>query len=214
MLKVNNLVGFGRRRLISEPSGITLVGTSAGGGTTDLPAGLQEGDYVIAQMAADDNNISSVSGWITIQTRLSSARGVTVAKVMGATPDTDIVVNSNQAVTMMAFRGVDTANPQDVAHTAGNGSGSPNPLAITPITDRCAIVITGALDDDEVAVSTTAPAGFGDLVASNDGNQNATSMMAWLLQETASTINPGAFVTGAADDYWTVTMALRPASGA
>lgn len=192
-----------------EAAGISLVGTSSGGGTTNLPAGLQENDHVVVQIASDDYDINSVPGWTTIQTRLSSARGVLVAKRMGSTPDTIIVVDARCAVVSMAFRGVDITTAEDVTHQSLSGFGSPNPPAITPITNGCAIVISASLDDKEAAGSMVAPTGFGDLVVSDEGSQNATAMMAWLSQTTASMINPEAFV-GSSDDNWTTTQALRP----
>lgn len=211
MLRVNNLVGFGL--VLGGTTGISLVGTSTGGGTTNLPAGLQEGDYVIAQCAADSNDISSVSGWTTIQTRLSSARGITVAKFMGASPDASISVNSAQSVCIMAFRGVDPDTPQDVSNTsASSGSNSnPNPPAINPDTENCAIVISASLDDQNEGGNMVAPAGFEDVISSSDGSEAATAMMAWKIHETATSINPGNF-TGASDEWWAATQALRPAS--
>lgn len=192
-----------------EADGISLVGTSSGGGITTLPAGLQENDHVVVQIASDDYDVNSVSGWTTIQTRLSSARGVLVAKRMGPTPDTSIVVDARCAVVCMAFRGVDITIAEDVTHQSLSGFGAPNPPAITPITNGCAIVISASLDDQEAAGSMVAPTGFGDLVVSDEGSQNATAMMAWQRQTTASMVNPGAF-SGSSDDNWTTTQALRP----
>lgn len=192
-------------------AGITLVGTAAGSGTTILPAGLLENDYVVVQTVADSNEISSIIGWETIQTRLSSARGICVAKRMGSTPDTSIIVNSNHSVVCMAFRGVNTSLAQDVANTSSfaGTNAVPNPPAITPATDGCAIVISASLDDDRVADVISAPAGFSDLVVSDDGGSAGTVMMAWALQSAAETIDPGNF-TGSSDEYWAATQALRP----
>lgn len=213
MLRGNNLTGFGRRRVLAGAAGITLVGTSSGAATLTMPAGLQENDYVIVQLAADSYETNSIAGWTTIQTRLSSARGITVAKFMGATPDTSLSVNSNNSTVCMAFRGVNLAQPQDVANTSSSSgsSGNPNPAAITPVTDGCAIVISASLDDKRNAGSITVPAGFTDLVDSDTGGSAATAMMAWALQGTAATIDPAAFVTSPNDEYWTATQALRPA---
>lgn len=212
MLRVNNLVGFGL--ILGASKGITLVGTNTGGGTTSMPAGLREGDYVVVQCAADSNDINSVSGWTTIQTRLSSARGILVAKFMGASPDANISVSAAQSVCIMAFRGVDTSTPQDVSNTNdSSGSNSlPNPPAINPDTENCAIVISAALDDRNAGGSIVAPSGFEDVISSSDGSENATAMMAWKIHETATSINPGNFTGGGNDEWWAATQALRPAS--
>jgi hypothetical protein len=114
----------------------------------------------------------------------------------------------------MAFRGVDPDTPQDVSHTfdSSGSNGQPNPPAITPVTDNCAIVISAALDDRTAGGSMVAPAGFEDVISSSDGSEASVSMMAWKIQETAASINPGTFTGAANDEWWAVTQALRPAS--
>lgn len=193
--------------------GITLVGTNTGGGTTSMPAGLLEGDYVVLQTAADNYDPSGVSGWDLIQERLSSARGFLVAKFMGASPDTEVVLDSRLSVCVMAFRGVDQATPQDVPNTSSftGSSSAPNPPSITPASDGCGIVISASLDDKNEGGSVTAPTGFQDVISSSDGSESATAMMAWTLQATAAAIDPAAFGSGS-DENWTATQALRPAS--
>lgn len=192
-------------------SGISLVGTSTGGGTTALPSYLEEGDYVIVHTAADNYDPNGVSGWTTLQTRLSSARGFLAAKFMGTSPETEIILDSRLSVCVIAFRGVDPGQPQDVANASSfSGSGAtPNAPSITSITNGCAIVVSASLDDKIEGGDVTAPLGFQDVISSSDGSEAATAMMAWAPQDFAAPINPAAFGSGS-DEYWAVTQAIRP----
>jgi hypothetical protein len=95
------------------------------------------------------------------------------------------------------------------------GTGMPNSPAITTNTNGEVIISIGFLDDDVVASSVTAPAGFTLIGAAEYGIQNAgaTVMAAFTQQATAGAINPGVF-GGTGNDAWAAsTIALRPIAG-
>jgi hypothetical protein len=95
------------------------------------------------------------------------------------------------------------------------GTGMPNSPAITTNTNGEVIISIGFLDDDVVASSVTAPAGFTLIGAAQYGIQNAgaTVMAAFTQQATAGAINPGVF-GGTGNDAWAAsTIALRPIAG-
>jgi hypothetical protein len=140
-------------------------------------------------------------------------------KVMGGTPDT--VITFNQANlgefttgVLQVWRGVDTGTPIDnTPTTASSGAGMPNPPSYTTITNGALVVAIGFLDDDNVASSVTAPAGYGDLLAHDNTatGGNATTMMASLEKVTAGAEDPAAFGGSGTDAWRAVTFALRPA---
>jgi hypothetical protein len=108
-------------------------------------------------------------------------------------------------------------NPLDVT-TPGVSTGTvgmPNSPAITTVTNGDVIVSLGFLDDEVVASSVTAPAGYTLVGAAQYGGveNGATVMAAFTQQATAGNTNPGAF-GGTGTDAWVgSTFALRPIAG-
>lgn len=97
---------------------------SADAGTTyNLPSGLLENDYVLVFAVASDGlgtfgTPMNSTGWTELS-RSARYRGIW-GKVMGATPDTSVDIDDasfpdTTAIIIIAFRGVDTTTPQDVA---------------------------------------------------------------------------------------------------
>jgi hypothetical protein len=98
--------------------------------------------------------------------------------------------------------------------STGN-AGMPNSPAITTVTNGDVIVSLGFLDDDRVASSVTAPAGYTLIGAVQNATtaNGSTVMAAFTQQATAGNTNPGAF-GGAGSDPWVgSTFALRPIAG-
>ena len=106
---------------------------SADAGTTyNLPSGLLENDYVLVFAVASDGlgtfgTPMNSTGWTELS-RSARYRGIW-GKVMGATPDTSVDIDDasfpdTTAITIIAFRGVDTTTPQDVAmvHSASTAT--------------------------------------------------------------------------------------------
>ena len=115
---------------------ITEVGreiyNSADAGTTYTLPTVLENDYVLVFAVASDGlgtggTPMNSSGWTELS-RAARYRGIW-GKVMGATPDTSVDIDDasfpdTTAITIIAFRGVDTTTPQDVAmvHSASTAT--------------------------------------------------------------------------------------------
>jgi hypothetical protein len=108
-------------------------------------------------------------------------------------------------------------NPLDVATpaVATGAAGMPNSPAITTVTNGDVIVSLGFLDDEVVASSVTAPAGYSLIGAAQYGTieNGATVMAAFTQQATAGATNPGAFGGSGTDAWVGSTFALRPVAG-
>lgn len=193
-----------------------LVGTFASDNTSSesLPAAIAEGDIVLV-VCHQDNSAKTVTstGYTTIYSSGGSENGRYYYKVMGASPDGTITFNQTDGIAIgQVWRGVNTSTPLDVTSTTATGvTGMPNPPSITPTTDGCLIVIMGALDDDSVESSVTAPSGFENILKQQDNSFVGTVMMATYLQSSAGAIDPDAFGGTGTDDWSAVTVALRPA---
>jgi hypothetical protein len=201
---------------------IEFVGASVlfdlGATTMAMPEGVEVGDLIIGIHARDaaathatpdgyDNISSSNSGTPTYNIVRKFMVGSVDANVprplaSGTPPNVSIAA---------AFRNVHPTTPLDVAATVTDGgSGMPNPPAITPVTNRAMIVACAMLDDDDIDF--TAPDGMQlvDTIKTNVGGVSAGA--AYLLQETAAEYDPAVFGGGGNDEWWAVTIALRPAS--
>jgi hypothetical protein len=149
---------------------ITEVGrkhyTSADGPTYNLPTVL-ENDYVLI-FSAGSNFYGSTgdpmnsSGW----TVLDSYNGYRWlwAKKMGATPDTTFNISAGtrgQALEVVAFRGVDTSTPQDVA-LGYTSSSSVHPSITTATNNALLIRWRYTFGDRDYSISEW-PIGYGGL---------------------------------------------------
>lgn len=215
------------------PSEWTLVGHLAEGvasGTASetkaLPAGVAQGDAVIIVLTSDGNILDGTDGNGGVQTPgyeivAQSSSSFTIPgyqvsmKFMGATPDTDVVIaqrdGAAQAVALQVWSGAAALEAPAVVAT-GDSTTMPDPPAYNVQTAGARVFAVMHLDDDDSADVTVAPAGYGDLLASDGGAPvlDATSAMA--SKEVAATglEDPGEFTTSF--DHWAaVTFALAPA---
>jgi len=225
--------------IITVPSNdIVTVGigsaTIAGGTATEektLPGSVQAGDTVIVNFTSDASidpggNGGGVlgQGYVDIVAGSSASipgRQVAYKKAL-AEGETTIVVEQRatlgSVMAMLVLRGVDQTTPLDVTPPAEatGGSGNPNPPSITPVTNKCAIVICGELDDDAVGASGGAPPNYTGTFVARDtelGDDNATVFLAVRILETAALEDPGAFTSTGGNDQWAAsTIAFRPAA--
>jgi hypothetical protein len=195
-----------------------------------LPADLQENDVVlvfVATPATTDRTLSeggatwSKSGeFYSNDTRDTNA--ALFVKIMGAVPDTNVEITQSGAATALvgialAYRGVDLANPLDVAVVGSTGinTGNPNPNAITPVSDNCQLVIFGASTITNSGQTPTAPANYTNrVIKPHSTNANLWAMAADRLLAVAGLENPGNWsISGSttSDSYTAVVVALRPA---
>lgn len=189
--------------------------------------GLQEDDvvYVAGGAAGFDASVVgraavNTSGYTDLENGYSGVANAAILsrKVMGATPDSSVTCaggsgsgfNLGAAYLVMAFRGVDTTTPEDVA-TADDDT-SYDPPSVDPVTDDCGVLAFGLV----AAVATlTAPSGYSNLdqQSSSNGTADYTIGGAWKLLSGSAAEDPGSFGGDDANDVWSATIAMRPAAG-
>lgn len=199
--------------------------------TVVLPGSPIENDVVIVAGASDaivgksgSLSIIVTSGYTILEEDLAADGPGHVAKFkqLGGTPDDSITFNQalsteDVACLIQVWRGADSSTPLDAARTVTTGgSVMPDSPSYTTITNIALVFAIGLLDDDNVAGSVTAPAGYSNLLAHDNtglGSDNATVMIASYEKATAGVEDPAAF-GGAGTDAWrAITFALRPAVG-
>jgi hypothetical protein len=198
---------------------ITFVGvaSSSNSSTIDISGlSLEEDDIVYVVGGHDDSDtINTPTGYTADIVEVSgSARCRTFYKIMGATPDTSVAgltSNSRCGHTAIAFRGVDTTTPLDVASQKAVQAGSNtdlNPPSITTVTDNSMILCGGFHDDDTGA--RTAPSGYTLGASYRVGSSGAggTVNTAYKILASFGSENPGVFA-GANDRWAAFTAALR-----
>lgn len=206
---------------------ITQSLTSLTGGVGTAPI---EGDFVVVVLSHVGEFSASpyftTSGYTEqvdlLANDIHDTTLVVGTKFMGATPDTEVVLdgsgNSLYGSTVMvhAWRGVDPSTPLDVAITTGTGtsSGIANAPSITPLTAGAQILVIGAAAGTYSSyLQNTGSALSNFLSARNNDTYNVSSAMgsvAW----TSGAYDPVAFTLAGADDTaWSwaaATIALRP----
>jgi len=225
---------------------ISFVGSAEGSSvpnadtTVDLSGiGLQEGDLVIVSAGiGDDDNaaldlVVNSSGYTElINTFSQDDDDVNLGvwwKIMDAVPDTSVVVegstggtDSSLAVVVMAFRGVDSTTPFDVARTSNTGINTfnPDPPSIDHNNPSGVwIVIAGASGHLLGGSGTyTFPTGYttNAIDRGQDDTNDITVGMGYRSSGVSDPENPGVMThtgTVSATNSWAaVTMALRPAT--
>ena len=215
LLKESGAVGGGPIELIDSGGFITPLDQSS-----ITITGIQSGDFVIIAGASDSEDMIAPSGWTTGYINNGSGTSSHGGYIYAFSSGTSITASSlagtgtggfSYAYIWQVFRGVNQSNPINAQAGVGSGgSGMPNPPSITTDVDGCMIVAMGMLDDDRVASSVGAPTDF-TLIYAQDADQYATCMTAYLLQETAGTINPDAFTSiGGSDNRIAITVGLNP----
>jgi hypothetical protein len=127
-------------------------------------ATLLEGDIVVINYVSSTNNVNRSNAEMTptgyteftstdlYQDDNHDANQLVSYKFMGATPDTTVTIPASDAttngvaVTIHAFRGVDTTTPSDVTPTTAGGinTGVADAAAIEPVTAGAWILACGA----------------------------------------------------------------------
>lgn len=228
-------IGFrGSAMASSSPSTDTTVSFSG-------ISGLAQNDLVIVAASMGDNDnlttldmINNSAGWTEMNTVRDTADVHDVHltlwyKFMGASPDADVVIegtgpgtDGSLAVVVMAFSGVDTTTPFDVASTSATGISSPH--ADPPSIDHnnpsgVWTVIAGAAGHILAGGCTfTFPAGYTTNAksGSRDDTFDTTVGLGYRSSGGSDPEDPGAMThscTLSVDNAWAAfTMALRPAT--
>lgn len=193
---------------------LVIVGYVIGAGTNnDIDMSISSPiDYTeIADLFSNDN----------IEANLGVFR-----KFMGETPDTTVVcvgdgnANSGVAAVAMAFRGVDTTTPMDVAATTATGLSSmhPDPPSIDWVTANTWTVIVGASGHGQNVRSYTFPTGYTTNAIDATGNDlNDGTVGIGYKTAPSDPENPGVMTLAGTDSatyaWAAVTIALREAVG-
>jgi PKD repeat protein len=210
--------GGGGGGAISKVDATATQNTSATTGVqVSKPAGVTAGDFLIAQITADNNpTMATPTGWTQVAGPISAGTGARVfvfsRVATGSEPASyTFTLSSAQKynAAMTAFRGVDATNPFDsAAATVGANSGAT--LTIGGVTTATAgALLVGGVGLNSGSTTVTPPSGWTESVES--GSVQTT--------ETASQPRPTAGASGAAK--WTLSAsttgagwmrALRPAA--
>jgi PKD repeat protein len=204
---------------------ISEVGSTATGNSAavtsvpiQVPSGVQAGDFLIAQITADNNPTATApSGWTQVTSPVSAGTGARVFAfyhrvAAGETTTPTFTLSSAQKynAVMSAFRGVDATTPFDTAATTKVNTNTgvatlalPSVTTVTP-----GALLVGGVGANSGGASVTPPSGWTE-------SEEATVIQ---LSETAFQARPTAGATGT--QTWTFSKgvgsagwmrALRPA---
>lgn len=201
------LIDYGGWMCPAEGTGVTITG-------------IQSGDLVIICGASDSEDMTVPSGWTTGYINNASGTSAHGGFIYTFATSSSLTVSGlagtgsggfSYGYIWQVFRGVNQSTPINAQAGVGSGGGGmPDPPSITTDADGCMIVAMGMLDDDEVASTVNPPTDF-TLIYAQNSDRYATCMSAYLLQETAGSINPDAFTsTGGNDNRIAITVALNP----
>lgn len=154
--------------------------------TLNKPAGVQQGDVLIAVVGVVDETITNPTGWTTLETLTTAhAKGHLAYKVAGASEPTsyDWTLNQSQddvAGSLVAFRGVDTGAPvRDSAVAEVNNTTTPASPALTgtQATDMVVAFGSGRSSSSGPNTEITAPntAGWTAAVGAHSGDSDPGS---------------------------------------
>ena len=206
---------------------ITEVGreiyNSADAGTTFTLPTVLEDDYVLifsgsagGQYGSGGTPMNS-SGWTLLES--SSGYRYVWGKVMGATPDTSVDIDDplfsqGAAFTIVAFRGVDTTTPQDVA-ASFSASATDTCPAITTATNNALVIRYRDVFSNFSYGMSEWPIGYGGFnwsTAGQFGNGSFALSLCYTQQDTAgSTGTETIRSSDTSGNDFSATMALRPA---
>jgi len=205
--------------LVSPPTTleISVVGSSSAqfgsstSGTLTLPTGLQEGDIVVVGVGSDGATATLPSGWTNINntTGASTEFTRTFYKVMGPTPDTSVALSGFSTASAAFAIGIRNGVANALIFDVSTGiSGMPNPLELKDVTAGSIVLAIGYLDDDNIASTVTAPAGYTLAQAIQSSTTGQTVMVAWKIAATTGTEDPAAFGGTGSDDWVALTLAI------
>ncbi len=224
---------------------ISFIGSAEGSSspnsdtTVDLSGlGLQEGDLVVVAGAVGDDDSANLdmatvtANYNEVADLFSNDTDDTNMgvwwKLMGASPDSDVVVNAvggtdaSLAVVVMVFRGVDQTTPMDVTPTTAEAqlnTADPNPPSINHNNPSGVwTVIAGASGHVLGGASTyTFPTGYttGAIDRGHDDTNDITVGLGYRSSGVSDPEDPGTMNHSGTDsttNSWTAaTLALRPA---
>ncbi|MCG8448027.1 MAG: hypothetical protein MI725_00415, partial [Pirellulales bacterium] len=186
----------------------------------NTPTGTNEGDLLVAVVAADGNDpIAPPAGWNQIAMSVSSNRvamGVwwKLASNNEAAAHTFTWAPSNEQSFgwIMRFTGHDPTNPIHASAVDTGPSGSPVNPAVSTSVNNCMILRIGGFDDDDVSVGDTGLAGHTtiNMDKSHSGHGTVSGGAGYIVQPSAGSSGVANFSLGGPEEYVTVTIAIAP----
>jgi len=213
---------------IAQRGAVTTATSTTATITIARPAGVVAGDIMLVNISSRDvatgNNLGnpSLGGWTLVQgSQITQARrwGAVMYKIAtGAEPanytftldaDADATVGA-----IVAFSGVDTTTPFDVASPAyntANGLATVTATGLTTVTPNAAVIMFGVASSNPTwsAWTTTNPGGLTELYDVAQGT-NVSAGAAWAIKPTAGATGNGTATISSGQRNGAILVALRP----
>jgi hypothetical protein len=198
------------------------LGSNGSSLTISKPAGTVAGDLLVAAVATDGNNTSSLAppaGWNVVHVADQGGK-VTFGvwwKIAGASESTSYTFswsNSEQAYGwIMRFTGFDPSSPVNVTSNDAAASATPlSPSVVTTVANAL-ILRLGGFDEERVTVGDPGLSGHTaiNMDSSNGGKNSASGGSAYAQQAVAGDSGASSFTLTKSQEYVTVTIAITPA---
>jgi hypothetical protein len=204
---------------LNEIYEIEIVGQAGAGGVTtttiNMPAGIAKGDLILLLAGCDGSNPTLPAGYTNLGTYDSGGneRARVSYKIVGSPIDTSVSFAGSIATAgvVIVLRNADISRI-NIASATGT-TGMPDSPNQTTVFANGLCIAAGFLDDDNIASSVTAPAGFTNLVTAQATVEGQCVMAASLIPTTNAAINPAVF-GGTGSDYWVgLTISIPAATG-
>ena len=187
------------------------------------PTGVVQGDLLIANLVQCNSTTAPTApaGWTSINNvAIGTGRGAAFYKVAGGSEGANYTFTVPMGATVtatggiVAFSGVDTVDPLDVAAATRVDTVAPYTVAtaaITTVTNNAAIVMLGEAATSAATWSgwgTTSPATLNEVL--DFQGTNTTVGAAWATKATAGSTGPSAATLSATQANNAILLALRP----
>ena len=206
----------------NEDLEIEVIGQAGAGGTTSatitLPTGIKKNDLILLFIGSDGFGPGLPSGYTNVGTYNSLFNEYTrfAYKVVGDVPDSSVTITGNTAIAGIAIvlRNADIFLFSVASADSQITTGMPNPPSQSTVYDDGGICLAvGFLDDNNIASSVTAPAGFTNLLAVEATAVGQTVMIARQFPTSTTAIDPAAFGGTAADEWVALTITIAAIKG-
>jgi hypothetical protein len=194
-----------------------LVGynTATNSTSISLNFGHSSGDLLFLMVCSDSGGITTISGWTLGQWNGSSSPASSWFYKISDGTETSVtgLDGSSSAHLAFAFKNIDQTTPLDVSSptmVAGAGT-TPNPPAITTVTNNAVVIAMAFQDDDNNLVVNSYPTGYTAIGIANSSNSYASSIASYKIVQTAGSEDPSAYSLSLSDGNFSATAALRPA---
>jgi cellulose synthase/poly-beta-1,6-N-acetylglucosamine synthase-like glycosyltransferase/DNA-binding NarL/FixJ family response regulator len=177
--------------------------------TLNVPAGVQNGDVMIASLSTNAGSLVSISGWNALATNATKAVFFRFASNEPASYTfTDGAVSTNWAGIIDAYSGADTNSQPDVTATLATGTtAAVTWTSITSATDQ-ALGVTVSFENNNV--DTIVPPALYTPRSAQGGAAFIRTSTRWIAP--AGAIAPTSADTNATTSWGAINIALKPAT--